>query len=69
MAVRGRGRAERGWRYLPGWLTADRVIIHGEFTTDNVLAPDAPPEPHTTSSISRGPTVNPLSDVGYVDGG
>ena len=46
-------------------VIADRVIIHGDFTNDNVLASGAPPSATGVIDFALAHAETPLADIGY----
>jgi Ser/Thr protein kinase RdoA (MazF antagonist) len=46
-------------------LTSDRVVIHGDFTTDNVIADGTPPRAIGVIDFANAHAETPLADLGY----
>jgi homoserine kinase type II len=46
-------------------LTPNRLVIHGDFTNDNVIASGAPPRPTGVVDFALAHVEAPLADVGY----
>jgi Ser/Thr protein kinase RdoA (MazF antagonist) len=46
-------------------LTCNRLVIHGDFTNDNVLASGVPPRPTGVIDFALAHLETPLADVGY----
>ena len=62
-----RGQAELLARDLDdvGHLTGERVVIHGDFTTDNVIADGTPPCVTGVIDFALAHSETPLADIGY----
>ena len=45
--------------------TGERVIIHGDFTNDNVIADGTPPRPAGVIDFALAHAETPLADIGY----
>lgn len=48
-----------------GHLTGERVVIHGDFTTDNVIADGTPPRATGVIDFALAHSETPLADIGY----
>jgi Ser/Thr protein kinase RdoA (MazF antagonist) len=48
-----------------GHLTGERVVIHGDFTNDNVLADGTPPRAAGVIDFALAHAEKPLADIGY----
>jgi Ser/Thr protein kinase RdoA (MazF antagonist) len=48
-----------------GHLTPQHVVIHGDFTTDNVIADGTPPRATGVIDFVNAHTETPLADIGY----
>jgi Ser/Thr protein kinase RdoA (MazF antagonist) len=48
-----------------GQLIADRVVIHGDFTNDNVIADGRPPAVSGVIDFALAHVESPLADLGY----
>jgi len=48
-----------------GHLARDRVVIHGDFTNDNVIARDTPPAASGVIDFAGAHVETPLADIGY----
>lgn len=48
-----------------GHLCRDRVVIHGDFTSDNVVADGTPPRATGVIDFANAHAETPLADVGY----
>jgi Ser/Thr protein kinase RdoA (MazF antagonist) len=48
-----------------GQLRRDRVVIHGDFTNDNVIADGTPPRAAGVIDFANAHVETPLADVGY----
>jgi Ser/Thr protein kinase RdoA (MazF antagonist) len=46
-------------------LTRERVVIHGDFTTDNVIAGGTPPRPTGVIDFALAHAETPVADIGY----
>jgi Ser/Thr protein kinase RdoA (MazF antagonist) len=46
-------------------LTCNRLVIHGDFTNDNVIASGVPPRPTGVIDFALAHLETPLADVGY----
>ena len=46
-------------------LRRERVVIHGDFTNDNVIADGTPPRPTGVIDFANAHAETPLADVGY----
>ena len=62
-----RGQAELLARDLNdvAHLTGERVVIHGDFTNDNVIAVGTPPRATGVIDFALAHTETPLADIGY----
>jgi Ser/Thr protein kinase RdoA (MazF antagonist) len=62
-----RREAERLERALDeaGRLTGERVVIHGDFTNDNVIADGTPPRVAGVIDFALAHAETPLADIGY----
>jgi Ser/Thr protein kinase RdoA (MazF antagonist) len=62
-----RRQAERLARDLDtiGHLTGERVVIHGDFTNDNVIAVGTPPRATGVIDFALAHAETPLADIGY----
>jgi len=62
-----RGQAERLARGLAdiGHLTGERVVIHGDFTNDNVIAAGTPAQVAGVIDFALAHAETPLADIGY----
>jgi Ser/Thr protein kinase RdoA (MazF antagonist) len=62
-----RRQAERLARDLDeaGHLTGERVVIHGDFTNDNVIAGGTPPRAVGVIDFALAHAETPLADIGY----
>jgi homoserine kinase type II len=50
---------------LAGHLTGERVVIHGDFTNDNVIADGTPPRVAGVIDFALAHSETPLADIGY----
>ncbi len=48
-----------------GHLTGERVVIHGDFTNDNVIAVGTPPRAAGVIDFALAHAETPLADIGY----
>lgn len=48
-----------------GHLTGERVVIHGDFTNDNVIANGTPPRATGVIDFALAHAETPLADIGY----
>jgi Ser/Thr protein kinase RdoA (MazF antagonist) len=48
-----------------GHLTGERLVIHGDFTNDNVIADGTPPRPTGVIDFAVAHAETPLADIGY----
>lgn len=48
-----------------GHLARDRVVIHGDFTNDNVIAHGTPPAASAVIDFALAHAETPLADIGY----
>jgi Ser/Thr protein kinase RdoA (MazF antagonist) len=48
-----------------GDLISDRVVIHGDFTNDNVIADGTPPRATGVIDFANAHAETPLADIGY----
>ncbi len=48
-----------------GHLTGERVVIHGDFTNDNVIADGTPPRAAGVIDFALAHAETPLADIGY----
>ena len=48
-----------------GHLARDRLVIHGDFTNDNVIADGTPPAASAVIDFSLAHAETPLADIGY----
>jgi len=48
-----------------GHLPPERVVIHGDFTNDNVIADGTPPRASGVIDFANAHTETPLADLGY----
>jgi Ser/Thr protein kinase RdoA (MazF antagonist) len=48
-----------------GHLTGERVVIHGDFTNDNVIADGTPPRAAGVIDFALAHCETPLADIGY----
>jgi Ser/Thr protein kinase RdoA (MazF antagonist) len=46
-------------------LAGERVVIHGDFTNDNVIADGTPPRPAGVIDFALAHAETPLADIGY----
>jgi Ser/Thr protein kinase RdoA (MazF antagonist) len=48
-----------------GHLTSERVVIHGDFTNDNIIADGTPPQACGVIDFALAHAETPLADIGY----
>jgi Ser/Thr protein kinase RdoA (MazF antagonist) len=48
-----------------GHLARDRLVIHGDFTNDNVIADGTPPAASAVIDFALAHAEPPLADIGY----